>query len=101
GAGVGLSSSLAEHGKAIVENALRETGGRVYGASGAAARLGIPRSTLEWKIRALKIDKSRFSTLASKSSYPPRRVWAEATSYPNVALTQSSPQTIQARADRP
>ena len=68
GAGVGLSGSLAEHEKAIVENALRETGGRVYGPSGAAARLGIPRSTLEWKIRALKIDKSRFRTLATKSS---------------------------------
>jgi formate hydrogenlyase transcriptional activator len=32
----------------------------VFGASGAAARLGIPRSTLESQIRALKIDKSRF-----------------------------------------
>ena len=68
GAGVGLSGSLAEHEKAIVENALRETGGRVSGPSGAAARLGIPRSTLEWKIRALKIDKSRFRTLATKRS---------------------------------
>ncbi len=64
-----MSSSLAEHEKAIVENALRATGGRVYGpSSGAAARLGIPRSTLESKIRALKIDKSRFRTLATKSS---------------------------------
>jgi len=68
GAGVGLSRSLAEHEKAIVENALRATGGRVSGPSGAAARLGIPRSTLEWKIRALKIDKSRFRTLATKRS---------------------------------
>jgi DNA-binding NtrC family response regulator len=67
-AGVGLSSSLAEHEKAIVENALRATRGRVYGPSGAAARLGIPRSTLESKIRALRIDKSRFRTLATKSS---------------------------------
>ena len=68
GAGVGLSSSLAEHEKVMVENALRATRGRVYGPLGAAARLGIPRSTLEWKIRALKIDKSRFRTLAAKSS---------------------------------
>jgi len=68
GAGVGLSGSLAEHEKAIVEDALRATGGRVYGPRGAAARLGIPRSTLESKIRALKIDKSRFRTLATKSS---------------------------------
>jgi DNA-binding NtrC family response regulator len=32
----------------------------VDGPSGAAARLGMPRSTLESRIRALKIDKSRF-----------------------------------------
>jgi DNA-binding NtrC family response regulator len=35
-------------------------------ASGAAARLGIPRSTLESKIRALKINKSRFRTREPK-----------------------------------
>jgi PAS domain S-box-containing protein len=46
--------------KAAIEAALRECGGRVYGPSGAAAKLGIPRSTLETKIRALKIDKHRF-----------------------------------------
>jgi PAS domain S-box-containing protein len=67
GAGVGLSSSLAAHEKAIVEDALRASRGRVFGASGAAARLGIPRSTLESRIRALKIDKGRFRTLASIS----------------------------------
>jgi formate hydrogenlyase transcriptional activator len=55
-----LSSSIAAHEKAVVEEALRATGGRVFGPSGAAARLGIPRSTLESKIRALKINKSRF-----------------------------------------
>jgi PAS domain S-box-containing protein len=67
GAGVGLSSSLAAHEKAIVEDALRASRGRVFGASGAAARLAIPRSTLESRIRALKIDKRRFRTLASIS----------------------------------
>jgi formate hydrogenlyase transcriptional activator len=46
--------------KAIIEAALRESGGRVYGPSGAAAKLGIPRSTLETKIRSLKINKNRF-----------------------------------------
>jgi transcriptional regulator with GAF, ATPase, and Fis domain len=66
-AGVGLSSSLAAHEKAIVEDALRTSRGRVFGPSGAAARLGIPRSTLESRIRALKIDKRRFRTLASIS----------------------------------
>lgn len=66
-AGVGLSSSLAAHEKAIVEDALRASRGRVFGASGAAARLGIPRSTLESRIRVLKIDKRRFRALASIS----------------------------------
>jgi formate hydrogenlyase transcriptional activator len=46
--------------KSIIEGALRECGGRVYGPSGAAAKLGIPRSTLETKIRSLKINKNRF-----------------------------------------
>ncbi|MGH7655679.1 MAG: sigma-54 interaction domain-containing protein [Gemmatimonadaceae bacterium] len=60
----GLASALAIHEKAIVEDALRASGGRVSGPSGAAVRLGIPRSTLESKIRTLKIDKSRFRVRA-------------------------------------
>ena len=58
----GLSGALATHEKTLVEDALRASGGRVFGPSGAAVRLGIPRSTLESKIRALKIDKRRFRT---------------------------------------
>jgi formate hydrogenlyase transcriptional activator len=46
--------------KALIEAALRECGGRVSGPSGAAARLGVPGSTLESKIKALKINKDRF-----------------------------------------
>jgi formate hydrogenlyase transcriptional activator len=46
--------------KSMIEAALKESRGRVFGPKGAAARLGIPRSTLESKIRTLKIDKSRF-----------------------------------------
>jgi PAS domain S-box-containing protein len=61
------SSSLAVQEKAIVEEALRAAGGRVFGPSGAAERLGIPRSTLESKIRALKINKTRFRGKPSKS----------------------------------
>jgi len=57
---LGLSRTLALQEKALVEDALRAAGGRVFGPSGAAARLGIPRSTLESRIRALKINKSRF-----------------------------------------
>src|SRR5262245_6381908 len=55
-----LSSTLAGHEKTIIEDALRASGGRVYGPSGAAARLGIARSTLESKIRVLGINKNRF-----------------------------------------
>jgi formate hydrogenlyase transcriptional activator len=55
-----LSSAVGAHERAIIEDALRSTGGRVFGPSGAATRLGIPRSTLESKIRTLKINKSRF-----------------------------------------
>jgi PAS domain S-box-containing protein len=46
--------------KRVIEAALQESRGRVFGPSGAAARLGIARSTLESKIRSLKIDKNRF-----------------------------------------
>jgi PAS domain S-box-containing protein len=52
--------SLAAHAKVLIERALRASNGRVSGARGAASRLGIPRSTLETRIRALKINKKRF-----------------------------------------
>ena len=44
----------------IIEAALAESRGRVAGPSGAAARLNIPASTLEYKIKSLKIRKSQF-----------------------------------------
>ena len=44
----------------IIEAALAETRGRVSGASGAATKLGIPPSTLDHRIKALKIDKKQF-----------------------------------------
>jgi formate hydrogenlyase transcriptional activator len=43
--------------------ALAEARGRVSGPSGAAAKLGIPPSTLESKIRAMKINKYSFRAL--------------------------------------
>jgi formate hydrogenlyase transcriptional activator len=49
----------------MIEAALAETRGRVSGPSGAAAKLGIPPSTLESKIKALKISKDRFKSLSS------------------------------------
>jgi formate hydrogenlyase transcriptional activator len=44
----------------IIEAALAATRGRVSGPSGAAAKLGIPPSTLETRIKALKINKLQF-----------------------------------------
>jgi hypothetical protein len=40
---LGMSTTLASREKALIEDAPRATGGRVFGSSGAAARLGIPR----------------------------------------------------------
>jgi formate hydrogenlyase transcriptional activator len=60
-------ATLAAHEKTIIEEALRACDGRVFGPAGAAMRLGIPRSTLESKIRALRIDKSRFRVRSAKS----------------------------------
>jgi PAS domain S-box-containing protein len=61
-----LSSTLAGHERGIIEDALRASGGRVFGPSGAAARLGVARSTLESKIRGLGIDKNRFRSRRTK-----------------------------------
>jgi DNA-binding NtrC family response regulator len=51
---------LRQNEKESIEAALAETNGRVSGTHGAAARLRVPASTLESKIRALKIDKFQF-----------------------------------------
>jgi transcriptional regulator with GAF, ATPase, and Fis domain len=48
--------------KALIEAALRDSRGQVAGTGGAAAKLGIPRSTLETKIRTLGIDKHQFKS---------------------------------------
>jgi PAS domain S-box-containing protein len=50
--------------KDIIETALKDTGGRVSGPAGAAVKLGMPRSTLESKIRSLKINKNRFRSVS-------------------------------------
>jgi formate hydrogenlyase transcriptional activator len=57
---VELPRRLLVQEKDMIEAALTESRGRVFGPTGAAAKLGIPRSTLESKIRSLKIDKNRF-----------------------------------------
>jgi formate hydrogenlyase transcriptional activator len=55
-----LSEALTNTEKAMIKATLEETGGRVSGPSGAAVKLGIPRSTLESRIRSLQIDKHLF-----------------------------------------
>jgi PAS domain S-box-containing protein len=63
-----LAQKLASQEKEMIEAALRESRGRVSGPSGAAAKLGVPGSTLETKIRSLKIDKNRFKTASPRSN---------------------------------
>lgn len=55
-----LSAKVAATEREIIEEALRSSQGRVWGPYGAAAKLGIARSTLESKIRSLNINKNRF-----------------------------------------
>jgi transcriptional regulator with PAS, ATPase and Fis domain len=57
-----LSEKLAAQEKEMIEAALAESKGRVSGPSGAAAKLGIPQSTLDSKIKSLKINKHLFKT---------------------------------------
>jgi formate hydrogenlyase transcriptional activator len=53
-------TTLAEGERAVIEAALAASHGRISGPSGAATKLGIPRQTLESKIKALHIDKLSF-----------------------------------------
>jgi transcriptional regulator with GAF, ATPase, and Fis domain len=55
-----LPRELEAQEKNIIEEALKESRGRVFGPTGAAARLGIPRSTLESKIKSLQIEKNQY-----------------------------------------
>jgi PAS domain S-box-containing protein len=57
-----LPRRLEAQEKNMIEEALKASRGRVFGPTGAAAKLGIPRSTLESKIKSLKIDRNRFKT---------------------------------------
>jgi len=59
---VPLVANLVEREREMVETALREAEGVVGGPTGAAAKLGIPRQTLESKIRKLGINRHRFKT---------------------------------------
>jgi formate hydrogenlyase transcriptional activator len=55
-----LNGVLVKQEKEIIEVALAESSGRISGAAGAAAKLGLPSRTLDSKIKRLKINKYRF-----------------------------------------
>lgn len=57
---VGLVQTSADDEGTIIEDALKQSGGRVSGPKGAAAKLGLPPSTLESKLKVLKINKYQF-----------------------------------------
>jgi len=57
-----LSDTMDAGERRLIEQALEETNGRVYGPTGAATRLGVPSSTLESKIRRHRINKHQYRT---------------------------------------
>jgi formate hydrogenlyase transcriptional activator len=61
----GLNRALQRQEKEMIEAALAESAGRVSGPTGAATKLGLPRPTLDAKIRRLGINKYRFKTQRS------------------------------------
>jgi formate hydrogenlyase transcriptional activator len=54
---LGLQPLLMDHEQELIEAALAEARGRISGPDGAARRLGVPRTTLESKIKSLRINK--------------------------------------------
>jgi formate hydrogenlyase transcriptional activator len=60
---VPFSATVVAHERELIEDALAKSNGRIAGPWGAAKSLGIPRQTLESKIRSLGIDKHRFRTV--------------------------------------
>jgi formate hydrogenlyase transcriptional activator len=60
GTAVPFAGTISNREKELIEAALAESHGRVAGADGAAAKLGMPRQTLDSKIANLGIDKRRF-----------------------------------------
>jgi len=63
-----LFKRSAMEGREMIDAALAEARGRVSGPSGAAAKLGIPPSTLESKIRSMNIDKYHFRATSTQTA---------------------------------
>jgi formate hydrogenlyase transcriptional activator len=62
GSVVPLVTTLEDRERQMIEEALAQTRGRISGPTGAAAKLGISRQTLDRKLLSLGIDKYRFKT---------------------------------------
>jgi formate hydrogenlyase transcriptional activator len=60
GSAVPFTTTLVEHEREIIKAALAACQGRISGPLGAAVKLGIPRQTLDSKIKNLGIDKHQF-----------------------------------------
>jgi len=61
-ASIAFAADVTEREIAMIENALRDSKGLISGPSGAAAKLGLPRQTLESRIRKLGINRYRYKT---------------------------------------
>jgi len=66
-----LQPVLINQERELIGAALAETRGRVSGPDGAARKLGVPRSTLEYKIESLRIDKNRYRVESRELSSKP------------------------------
>jgi PAS domain S-box-containing protein len=62
GSSASLNKIILDQEREMIEAALAVSNGRVSGSAGAAAKLGIPASTLESKIKTLGIKKTKFKT---------------------------------------
>jgi formate hydrogenlyase transcriptional activator len=61
-----LDEALSSQQREMIEAALYQSRGRIAGARGAAEMLGLPRTTLEYQIRALRINKHKFKIAFSE-----------------------------------
>ena len=62
----GLRPSISNQERELIEGALAQSHGRVSGPHGAATKLGVPRTTLESRIKSLRINKHRYRTDAGE-----------------------------------
>jgi formate hydrogenlyase transcriptional activator len=65
----GLTEVLSSQQREMIECALQESRGRISGRCGAAEKLGIARTTLESRIRALRINKHKFKIGCTASTW--------------------------------